>query len=160
MSKVKKSEKILDSFFSNPYSKFRLIMDIEGISVNELKKKFSNPDFIREFVVYIDTKLWDLATISDICLCNIDFKDMVDKLICLYHDSIIDRRSGHQIMFEIMRNCMIEGCKSAIDEKTKNAENITLPYYLYDFTKVKDFNIKDNLFIVTELGRFAKELNK
>ena len=155
-----KSDKILESLFSNPYPKFKMNMDIEGINNSYLRKTFKNTDLIRKLVNKINTETWDLATLNDICLCHDDFRNIIDSLILLYHDEIIDRRTGHLILFEIMRNCLMEGCSDVIDERTKNADNITLPYYIFNFDKTKDFNIEDNLFMTSELGRFAKELRE
>lgn len=135
-------------------------MDIEGIENNYLKKLFKNEDFIRNLVFKINSKTWDLATLSDICLCHEDFKNIIDSLIYLYYDKIIDRKTGHLILFEIMNNCLMEDDVSIIDESTKSTDNIVLAYYKYDFKNLKDFNIEDNLFMVSELGRFAKELKK
>ena len=159
-NRITKIEKILDSFFSNSYPKFKMNMDIEGIDNSYLRKTFKNTDFIRKLVIKINTEIWDLATLNDVCLCHNDFRNIIDSLILLYHDEIIDRRTGHLISFEIMRNCLIEGCSDVIDERTKNADNITLPYYIFNFDKTKDFNIEDNLFMTSELGRFAKELER
>ena len=159
-NRITKIEKILDSFFSNSYPKFKMNMDIEGIDNSYLRKTFKNTDFIRKLVIKINTEIWDLATLNDVCLCHNDFRNIIDSLILLYHDEIIDRRTGHLISFEIMRNCLIEGCSDVIDERTKNADNITLPYYIFNFDKTKDFNIEDNLFMTSELGRFAKELGR
>ena len=161
MSKRKsKSDNIIELFFSNPYPKFRMNMDIEGIDSSYLRKTFKNIDFIRKLVIKINTEIWDLATLNDVCLCHDDFSNIIDSLILLYHDEIIDMRTGHLILFEIMRNCMFEGYSSVIDEGTKNTDNITLPYYIFNFDNTKDFNIEDNLFMTSELGRFAKEIGR
>lgn len=159
-NRITKIEKILDSFFSNPYPKFKMNMDIEGIDHNYLKKLFKNEDFIRNIVIKINSKVYDLATLNDLCLCHEDFKNIIDSLIYLYCDEIIDRKTGHLILFQIMRNCLMEDGVNIIDESTKSTDNIIIPYYKYDFKKIKDFNIEDNLFMVSELGRFAKEINK
>lgn len=161
MSKRKsKSDNIIESFFSNPYPKFRMNMDIEGIDSLYLRKTFKNTDFIRKLVIKINNEIWDLATLNNVRLCHDDFSNIIDSLILLYHDEIIDMRTGHLILFEIMRNCMFEGYSSVIDESTKNTENITLPYYIFNFDNTNDFNIDDNLFMTSELGRFAKELGR
>ena len=155
-----KSDNIIESLFSNPYPKFKMNMDIEGIDSSYLRKTFKNIDFIRKLVIKINTGILDLVTLNDVCLCHRDFSNIIDSLILLYHDGIIDMRTGHLILFEIMRNCMFEGYSNVIDEKTKNTDNITLPYYIFNFDKTKDFNIEDNLFMTSELGRFAKELRE